>query len=185
MGLSAVSGIVRGHKGKMNVDSIPGQGTTFTVSFPGVPADVPKLVEPPSPVITPVTGTILVVDDEPVLRKLVGMILQKSGYSVLVAQDGREGVETFRENAPEIAVVLLDMTMPVMGGQEAFKLIREIRPDVPIIVSSGYGEVFAREELGRDTVVGFIQKPYVAAQLVESIQEALQSSAGRTGDGQD
>jgi DNA-binding NarL/FixJ family response regulator len=70
-------------------------------------------------------------------------------------------------------------TLPDMGGHEAFKLIREIRPSVPIIVSSGYGEVFAREELGRDAVVGFIQKPYVAAQLLETIQEALQHSAVR------
>jgi PAS domain S-box-containing protein len=181
LGLAAVSGIVRAHKGTMNVESVAGHGTTFTVSFPAVPADVPKLVDPdpPSPIITPVTGTILVVDDEPVLRKMVGMILKKSGYSVLVAKDGREGVEIFRKNASKIAAVLLDMTMPVMGGHEAMKLIREIRPGVPIIVSSGYGETFAREELGSDAVVGFIQKPYVAAQLVETIQEALQHSAAR------
>ena len=179
LGLAAVSGIVRGHKGKMQVDSIPGQGTTFAVSFPAVQADVPTLVDPPSSTIPHGTGTILVVDDEPVLRTIAGVILEKSGYSVLLAKDGREAVEVFRQNAPKIAAVLLDMTMPAMGGREALQLIREIQPGVPIIVSSGYDESFAREGLSRDAVAGFIQKPYVAAQLVESIQEALEQSAPR------
>ena len=172
LGLAAVSGIVRGHQGEMRVDSVPGEGTTFMVSFPAVPAEVPRPVDPPAVKIPAGTGTILVVDDEPSLRDLSKAILKQSGYSVLVAKDGREGVEVFRQNASKIAAVLLDMTMPVMGGHEALRLIREIRPGVPIILSSGYSEAFAREELG-DTVAGFIQKPYVAAKLVESIQEAL------------
>ena len=176
LGLAAVSGIVRGHKGKMRVDSIPGEGTTFMVSFPAVPAEVPKLVNPLVLTIPVGTGTILVIEDEACLRELSKAILKRSGYSVLLAKDGREGVEVFRQNAPGIAAVLLDMTMPVMGGHEALRLIREIRPGVPIILSSGYSEVFAREELG-DTIVGFIQKPYVAAKLVESIQEAMRTSA--------
>jgi CheY-like chemotaxis protein len=103
-------------------------------------------------------------------------ILRRYGYSVLVAKDGREGVEIFRQNTPGIAAVLMDMTMPVMGGREAFQLIREIQPGVPIVLSSGYGEEFACEELGPDTTAAFIQKPYGAAQLVESIQKALQHS---------
>jgi PAS domain S-box-containing protein len=174
LGLAAVSGIVRGHKGKMKVDSIPGQGTTFTVSFPAVPAEPPKPVSAPKLVTIPRgTGTILVVDDEPALRKMAGMILENSGYSVLAAMDGREAVAVFRQNAAEIAAVLLDMTMPVMGGHEAFSLIREIHPGVPIIMSSGYSETFAREELGQDAEAGFVQKPYTAATLVKSIQEAL------------
>jgi PAS domain S-box-containing protein len=177
LGLAAVSGIVRGHKGHMNVDSIPGQGTTFTVCFPSVPAEAPRPVEPPRLTIPKGTGTILVVDDEPALRKMAGMILENSGYSILAAKDGREAVEMFRQNTPKIAAVLLDMTMPVMGGHEAFKLIREIQPGVPVVMSSGYSETFAREELGRDAVAGFVQKPYSAAKLVKSIQEALQQFA--------
>lgn len=173
LGLAAVSGIVRSHKGTMEVDSIPGQGTTFTVSFPAVQAEVMRPDDPPPSVIVPGAGTILVVDDEPELRRLAAVILERSGYSVLVAKDGREAVEIFRQNASKIAAVLLDMTMPVMGGQEAFRLIREIRPGVPVIVSSGYGESITREELGRDAVAGFIQKPYSPAKLVKSIQDAL------------
>lgn len=176
LGLAAVSGIVRSHKGKMQVDSIPGQGTTFKVSFPAVQADAPRVVVPPSSIIPHGAGTILVADDEPVLRQITEVILKKSGYTVLVAKDGREAVEIFRQNAPKIAAVLLDMTMPVMGGGEAFRLIREIQPGMPIVMSSGYSEALAREELGHDAVAGFIQKPYTPAGLVESIQEALQSS---------
>lgn len=177
LGLAAVSGIVRGHKGKMHVDSIPGQGTIFTVYFPAVAADVPRLADPQSSIIPQGAGTILVVDDDPILRQLAGMILEESGYSVLFAEDGHEAVEIFRQNAPKISAVLLDITMPVMGGHEAFRLIREIRPGVPVIMSSGYSEVTTREELGRDAIAGFIQKPWIAAKLVEGIQEALQHSA--------
>ena len=181
LGLAAVSGIVRGHKGKMQVDSTPGQGTTFTVSFPAVPAGLPRLVDPPKSIVSRGVGTILVVDDEPALRKMAEIILESSGYSVLAAKDGREAVEVFRQNASKIAAVLLDMTMPVMSGHDAFELIREIQPGVPILMSSGYSETFAREEMGSDVVAGFIQKPYSAEKLVKRIQEAAQPSAGQTG----
>jgi PAS domain S-box-containing protein len=167
LGLAAVSGIVRGHKGKMQVDSIPGQGTTFRVTFPAEraerPIDFSRLADKPLPPAPHGSGAILVVDDE-------------AGYTVLAAGDGREAVEIFRQDAHKIAAVLLDMTMPIMGGHEAFRLIREIQPGVPIIVSSGYSEMVTREDLGPDTVAGFIQKPYTAARLVASIQEALDHS---------
>src|SRR5206468_528277 len=119
LGLAAVSGIVRGHKGRMQVDSTPGKGTTFTVFFPAVPAGVMKPANPGKPVIPRGTGNILVVDDEPALRKMATMILQNSGYSVLPAKDGREAVETFRQNPAGISAVLLDMTMPIMSGHQA------------------------------------------------------------------
>jgi PAS domain S-box-containing protein len=183
LGLAAVSGIVRGHKGKMQVDSVPGQGTTFRVTFPaersGRPAGVVVLADKPLPVVPHGSGAILVVDDEPALREMAGVILRNSGYTVLAAKDGREAVDIFRLDARKIAGVLLDMTMPVMGGLEAFRLIREIQPGVPIVMSSGYSEGAAREELGSDVVAGFIQKPYTAGKLVASIQEALEHSAQR------
>jgi PAS domain S-box-containing protein len=180
LGLAAVSGIVRGHKGKVQVDSAPGQGTTFKVTFPAEraerPAEVLRPAEKPPPMAAQGIGAILVVDDESALREMAGVILENSGYTVLVAKDGREAVEIFRRDAAKIGAVLLDMTMPVMGGYEAFRLIREIQPRVPIVMSSGYSEGAAREELGSDAVAGFIQKPYTAARLVASIQEALEHS---------
>jgi CheY-like chemotaxis protein len=177
LGLAAVSGIVHAHRGKMQVESSPGQGTTFTVSFPAVQAAVLKLADPPPADVSPLTGTILVVDDEPTLRKIAAIILEKAGFSVLFAKDGQEAVEIFRQHALKIGAVLLDMTMPVMGGQKALQLMREIRPDVPIVVSSGYAEASARKEIGQDTLAGFIQKPYTAARLVACIRKSLGQSA--------
>jgi PAS domain S-box-containing protein len=177
LGLAAVSGIVRGHKGKMQVDSAPGQGTTFTVTFPAVQTEVPKLADKPPSKVASGSGAILIVDDEPAVREIAGAILESSGYTVLTAKDGREAVEIIRLGASKIGAILLDTTMPVMGGHEAFRLIREIQPGVPIVMSSGYSEVAAREDLGRDAVAGFIQKPYTAARLVASIQEALEQPA--------
>ena len=179
LGLAAVSGIVSNHKGKMQVDSIVGQGSTFTVTFPAVPAEVPRLAAPPVSITAHGAETILVVDDEPSLREMAAAVLKRSGYCVLAARNGHEAVEIFRKDSHKIAAVLLDMTMPVMGGHEAFSLIRKIRPGVPIVVSSGYSEVGTREELGHDAVGGYIQKPYSASRLVESLQLALQNSAPR------
>jgi CheY-like chemotaxis protein len=173
LGLAAVSGIVRGHRGTMHIDSTPGQGTTFTVSFPAVPAGVLRCLDSASLVIPNGNSTILIVDDEAAIRKMAGAILKKFGYSILIAKDGLEAVEIFRENASKIGAVLLDMSMPVMSGYKALRLINDIQPGVPIIVSSGYSEIFAREELGPDVVAWFLQKPYAAAHLVEIIQKAL------------
>jgi PAS domain S-box-containing protein len=178
LGLAAVSGIVRAHNGTMRVDSVQGQGTTFMISFPAVQASVPSALDPPAVVVPHDRQTILIVDDEPAVRKITEAVLEKSGYSVLVAKDGREAVEIFRQNASQIAAVLLDITMPVMGGREAFRLIREIEPGVPIIMSSGYTEVFALEQFGSDLDASFIQKPYTAGELLAAIQTAGANDAG-------
>jgi len=177
LGLAAVAGILRGHKGRMDVESIPGEGTTFTVFFPGVEPGVPKVPKPVSSNVAAGTGTILFADDEPALRTMTKLVLENSGYSVLLAKDGREAVDMFQQRAGEIAMVLLDMTMPVMGGKEAFRLIREIRPSVPVIVLTGYTEDVAREDLGASAVAGFIQKPYSAEKLVAEIRASLEGSA--------
>ncbi len=174
LGLAAVSGILRGHKGKMELDSALGKGTTFRVLFPAVEVPTLRVEKAPPPPAFRGTGTILVVDDEPAVRRLAQMILEQRGYSVLVAGDGREAVNLFRDNAPKIVAVLLDMTMPVMSGKEAFRLIREIRPDVPVIVSTGYSELVAIEQFGAGAAVGFIQKPYTVTRLSEKIKTAIE-----------
>jgi PAS domain S-box-containing protein len=174
LGLAAVSGILRGHQGRMEFDSAPGVGTTFKVFFPAVEAPVLKVEKAPPPAAFRGTGAILVVDDEPAVRKLAQMILEQRGYSVLVAADGREGVELFRANAAGIVAVLLDMTMPVMSGKEAFRLIREIRPEMPVVISTGYSELVAIGQFGAGAAIGFIQKPYTVTKLTEKIKSAIE-----------
>jgi PAS domain S-box-containing protein len=177
LGLAAVAGILRGHMGRLDVESIPGEGSTFTVFFPAVEPPPPRVVEAPSSVAAHGAGTLLFVDDEPVLRKMGKQVLENSGYSVLLAENGREAVEVFQHNSREIVTVLLDITMPVMGGGEALRLIQEIRPDVPVILMSGFGEDSAREDLGTSASAGFIQKPYSVASLVATVRASIEKHA--------
>ncbi len=173
LGLAAVSGIVRAHKGRMEVESVLGEGSTFRVFFPASGAPVAPAGKSPAPGDLRGSGCILLVDDEPLLRQVGKTILERYGYSVLDAENGHEAVRIFRESADKIVAVLLDLTMPKMGGAEALRLIREIRPDVPVIISSGYSASATREHLGVGAIAGFIQKPYSAMQLAENLRAAL------------
>jgi PAS domain S-box-containing protein len=175
LGLAAVSGIVRGHDGTIQVESALGEGTTFRIYFPAVAKPVQVREKPAPPQNERGTGTILVVDDEPALRSLAKAILERNGYQVLLAKDGREAVETFRRNADTITAILLDITMPVMDGKEAFYLIRGIRADVPILVTTGYSESTTMELFEAGAVVEFVQKPYSAARLCERIRATLRA----------
>jgi two-component system cell cycle sensor histidine kinase/response regulator CckA len=171
LGLSAVSGILRRLDGRLEVKSAPGEGSTFRIVFPGVPAQLPepKTIAKPDP---RGTGVILVVDDEPPVRDLARAVLERYGYSVLTAENGQEAVEVFRRHADTITAVLLDLTMPVMGGGEAFHLMNEIRPGIPVIISSGYGESSVRDQF-TGALAGVIKKPYTVSELREKIAAAL------------
>jgi two-component system cell cycle sensor histidine kinase/response regulator CckA len=172
LGLAAVSGIVRGHRAGLSVESRPGCGTEFVIHFPvalgdaeGERDETPSFAEPGS-------GTILVVDDEPVVSRTARLALQRYGYTVLTAQNGQEAVDLFRAVSSEIDLVLLDLTLPVMSGEVAFQELRAIRPDVRVLATSGYSEVEALSRFGAE-VDGFIQKPYKAAMLAEKVHEIL------------
>jgi PAS domain S-box-containing protein len=175
LGLAAVSGIVRRLGGQMDVQSVLEEGSTFRFVFPGVPAQMaPAKAQRKAPTKLDLrgTGTILVVDDDREVRDFVRAVLERQGYSVLAAQNGREAVTVFRQHAEMITAVLMDLTMPVMGGGEAFQLINEIRPEIPIVISSGYGESAVREQF-TSALAGVINKPYTVSQLLEKIAAVL------------
>jgi signal transduction histidine kinase len=141
LGLAAVQGIVRGHNGAIKVYSEPGRGSTFKLLFPAS-ANVARDKESGAPVPEARSEgtTILVVDDDARVREVVETMLAESGFRVLIAPDGRQGVEMYRDHCNEIGLVLLDMTMPEMDGEEAFREIRRIRADARVVLSSGYSE---------------------------------------------
>jgi CheY-like chemotaxis protein len=173
LGLAAVQGIVRGHKGTMKVYSRPGKGTTFKVLFP---ASV-QTPGPKRPVALPPMAAnelVLVVDDEEIVRRTAKSMLERHGYTVVVAENGEQGVELFKVLSEKVSAVLLDMTMPVMGGEEAFSRMRTIREDVRVILSSGYNEVEAVRRFTGKGLAGFIQKPYSSLALAEKVRSVLE-----------
>jgi len=175
LGMSAILGIVRGHQGAIKVYSEEGKGTTFKILFP---CSALTAIEPkPSknePAKAQGQGTVLIVDDEETIREIASMMLEEIGFSILTAKDGVEGVEVFAQHHGDICAVLLDMTMPHMNGEEVFRRIRTIQPDVQVILSSGYNEQDATNRFAGKGLAGFIQKPYLPTALQAKVLDVLQ-----------
>lgn len=174
LGMSAVLGIVKGHLGAVVVDTRSGEGTTIKIFFP-VPEK--SLSKPMDFAGNQLQGTIpansaklLIVDDEDMILTVCKSALEKKGFSVLSACDGEEAVSVFRNNFWEIECVVLDLKMPKMDGISAFRELRKIRPDIKVILSSGYSENEAVGLFADEGLDGFIQKPYQIRELIDEIR---------------
>jgi PAS domain S-box-containing protein len=178
LGLSAVLGIVRGHQGALKLESAPGEGTTFRVFFPVAPGHVgPRSADNPTRGNDREAsggGVVLLVDDEASIRTLGARMLSRLGFQVLLAADGREALKLYGEHRREITFVLLDLTMPGMDGRETFEKLRQIDPDVRVVMSSGYTEEEIGSRFAGEGLAGFVQKPYTLDHLKEGFFRFMQ-----------
>jgi len=186
MGLAMVYGIVQNHGGTVQVTTRPGEGTLVQVDLPRIPAPVGAAVcqgSRPSQDIRG-TGSILVVDDEEVVRQATASFLEELGYRVSLAEDGGSAVRRFAQDPRGVDLVLLDLVMPGMGGRECFRALKALDPDVRAVLCSGYGFNIAAQELLDEGVLEFLPKPYALADLGTVVARLLTPRArprSRTG----
>ena len=172
LGLSAVYGTVRDHGGAVNVYSEVGHGTIFNLYLPICHLKDAPLSGRETPA-TVASGTVLVIDDEEIVRVTVSQMLEKLGFSVLVAENGEEGVQLFQQHMNRIDLVLLDMIMPVVSGAEVFEQLRKIDNTVKVIIASGFAQNDTISEMLEDGLVDFLKKPYSLAALNTVVTEAI------------
>ncbi len=175
LGLAAVSGIVHGHKGALKVYSEPGKGSSFKFLLPVASGDSDALTPQPHANQQPLvaTGTILVVDDEETIQAVACRMLELLGFRVVIACDGRQALTVYTENRSEIVGVLMDLTMPHLDGEETFRELRRIEPNVRVLLMSGYNEQDAIARFVGKGLAGFIQKPFNIEDLKNSLRSIL------------
>jgi CheY-like chemotaxis protein len=175
LGLAAVIGITRAHKGALRVETQRGAGSTFELLLPAQQSPAVALAAPGITNASDLanwrsSGTVLVVDDQLGVRNLTRSVLERAGLTVILADSGEQGVHAFREQDRDVRLVMIDLTMPGLDGRETLTELRRIRPGVPAILMSGY----STDDLARSREHVFLQKPFTPAALRTAVKQALQ-----------
>jgi len=176
LGLASAYGIIKNHNGIIDVESKIGEGTTFTVSLPASKKMVQKEADQEGEILRG-PETVLLVDDENMIIEVGAEILEALGYNVLTARNGPEAIEVFRANKDSVDIVVLDMIMPGMGGGDAYDQLREVDPDVKVLLSTGYSLRGEASEILKRGCNGFIQKPFNIKMLSQKLREILDSTS--------
>jgi CheY-like chemotaxis protein len=173
LGLATSYGIIRQHNGWINAYSEPGLGTTFRIYFPAAPGRVEEVEMETVRDIRGGNETILLVDDEELIRDLGQSILERMGYTVLLASDGNEGLRVYHRERKRIDLTILDLSMPYLSGQEVLEQILAVDPNARIIISSGYSENGYVHSPSKSGIVEYIAKPYRPDELAKVVRDIL------------
>jgi PAS domain S-box-containing protein len=182
LGMSAVLGIINTHHGALQLSSELGKGTTFKIYLPVQISDCAG--EEPLQQVASVpwkgSGTILLVEDEEQIKLVAKAMLEALGFTVIEASNGKEGLELFQKNAADISMVITDMGMPVMDGYQLFSELKSLRPDLPIIISSGFGDTVVTSRIASEDIAGSISKPYSFDRLREVLKRVMEGMQNKT-----
>lgn len=183
LGLSVAIGLVRAHEGAMALESRPGEGSTFLLylPMPETPQPPARKMETPVSTMTEERGLVLLVEDEPMVRNMAESMLKHLGYEVITACDGSEAVDIFREHGREVDLAIIDLTMPRMNGWETIAELRALRPDLQVILTSGYDEAKAMQGHHLEIPQAFLHKPYVIKDLKAALGAAQKRRPSQTG----
>ncbi len=173
LGLSTVYGIVSQHDGMVKATSEPGRGTAFAVYLPVSERPAQRRDAAVAEPVVAGNETVLVAEDDHAVRALTRVVLERSGYRVIEARDGEEAVTVFRQHAADLGLVILDVVMPKLGGQESFEQMRAIRADVPVLFSSGYSEDAVQADFAPGADMAIIKKPYAREALLKAVRDTI------------